>query len=61
MSRLAKDVGYSKPAQQSRLDGDQKALAGIALLALESAYIIARCGREEATVHGSYLLWIKRQ
>ena len=36
---------YSKPAQQSRLDGDQKALAGIALRALESAFIIARCGR----------------
>jgi hypothetical protein len=36
---------YSKSAQQSRLDGDQKALAGIALRALESAYIIARCGR----------------
>jgi hypothetical protein len=36
---------YSKPAQQWRLDGDQKALAGIALRALESAYIIARCGR----------------
>jgi hypothetical protein len=36
---------YSKPAQQSRLDGDQKALAGIALRALESAYIIASCGR----------------
>jgi hypothetical protein len=36
---------YSKPARQSRLDGDQKALAGIALRALESAYIIAWCGR----------------
>jgi hypothetical protein len=36
---------YSKPAQQSRLDGDQKALAGIALSALESASIVARCGR----------------
>ena len=36
---------YSKPAQQSRLDGDQKALAGIALRALESACIITRCGR----------------
>jgi hypothetical protein len=36
---------YSKPAQQSRLDGNQKALAGIALRTLESGYIIARCGR----------------
>jgi hypothetical protein len=40
----SKVPAYSKPAQQPRLDGDQKALAGIALRALESACIITRCG-----------------
>ena len=41
----SKVLVYSKAAQQSRLDDDQKALARIALHALESAYIITRCGR----------------
>jgi hypothetical protein len=36
---------YSEAARRSRSDGDQKALAGIALRTLESAYIIAMCGR----------------
>jgi hypothetical protein len=41
----SKVPAYSEATRRSRLDGDQKALAGIALRALESAYIIARCGR----------------
>jgi hypothetical protein len=35
----------SKPAQESRLDRDREALAGIALHAFESAHIITRSGR----------------